>query len=93
VDGTLLGTFFSAASGAVLAAVVCNATRTCSNHTGGIAATVGISAGVGAGIGALTDAAVMKPESVYRASKQTSRLHIAPYLAGRSKAVQLSVRF
>jgi hypothetical protein len=92
MDGTLVGTFFGVVSGAALTVVACSVVR-CSNHTGGVLATLGIFAGAGAGIGALTDAAMMKRESVYRASKQTSRLNIAPYFAGRSKAVQLSVRF
>ncbi len=96
VDGIAAGTLIGVGTGAALLAVVCNMSNSyvsCRNHTGGVAATLGISAGIGAGIGALIDAAVMKRESVYRASKQTSRLYIAPYLAGRSKGVQLTVSF
>jgi len=65
----------------------------CSDFPGAIAAVLGVSAAVGGGIGASIDARFVKRESVYRASKQTSRLYIVPHLAGRSRGVQLLVRF
>jgi hypothetical protein len=94
VDGVAAGSLVGAASGAALLVLVCNSRYSpCRNHSGGVAATLGISAAIGAGIGALIDAGAVKSEIVYRASKQTTRLYVAPYLAGRSKGVQISVRF
>jgi hypothetical protein len=93
-DGTAAGALVGTASGAALLLAVCNSRFSpCRNHPGGVAATLGITAAIGAGIGALIDAGAMKTEIVYRASKQTSRFYVAPYLTSRSKGVQLSVKF
>jgi len=65
----------------------------CSDFPGAIAITLALSAAAGAGIGAQIDASFVKRESVYRASKPTSRLYIVPYITGRTQSVQLILRF